>query len=258
MTASSLRPSSQRNRSAGGTTSATWRLREIAPFAVAAEHVVDDDIGPPGLVEARDDVRSDKSGPAGDQKHPCLAVVPMSAILCPTPPEARNRSASGRIKLYRLAQPGYRDRSGHSRNESVNTHRPRPRAAHPARALHVDRRFRALPLGRPACCAHAIPTGRSTCSPRRFARRLPSTCRACAKRIVVDLPRKRLGLRQQHDACRTAAGRRLRQALVMPRTWKSALAPMLAGIPRAHRLSRRAPLRSAQRHAPRRTKTARA
>src|SRR5258708_7023516 len=51
------------------------------------------------------------------------------------------------------------------------------------------------------------------------------------KGIVVDLPRRRLAPRQH-----MALARRLRQegyghALVMPRTWKSALAPYLAGIP---------------------------
>jgi len=49
--------------------------------------------------------------------------------------------------------------------------------------------------------------------------------------IVVDLPRKRLSL-AEHKALAT----RLRRenygtALVMPRTWKAALAPFLAGIP---------------------------
>jgi heptosyltransferase-2 len=51
------------------------------------------------------------------------------------------------------------------------------------------------------------------------------------KGIVVDLPRKQLALAQHR-----ALGARLRaegygQTLVMPRTWKSALAPFLAGIP---------------------------
>jgi heptosyltransferase II len=49
--------------------------------------------------------------------------------------------------------------------------------------------------------------------------------------IVVDLPRKALALGQQ-----AALAKRLKQegygtALIMPRTWKSALAPLLAGIP---------------------------
>src|SRR5437763_5864156 len=51
------------------------------------------------------------------------------------------------------------------------------------------------------------------------------------KAVVADLPRKRIALRRQR-----ALADRLRiqcygQALVMPRTWKSALAPYLAGIP---------------------------
>jgi heptosyltransferase-2 len=49
--------------------------------------------------------------------------------------------------------------------------------------------------------------------------------------IVVDLPRKRLSLKEH-----TALAARLRResygtALIMPRTWKAALAPFLAGIP---------------------------
>ncbi len=51
------------------------------------------------------------------------------------------------------------------------------------------------------------------------------------KGIVWDLPRKRIALAQHR-----ALGERLRpegygQALIMPRTWKSALAPFFAGIP---------------------------
>ena len=49
--------------------------------------------------------------------------------------------------------------------------------------------------------------------------------------IVVDLPRSRIALKDQR-----ALGRRLKRenygsALIMPRTWKSALAPFFAGIP---------------------------
>src|SRR5690242_8249188 len=50
------------------------------------------------------------------------------------------------------------------------------------------------------------------------------------KGIVCDLPRKRLGLRQQRDLAARLAAERYGTVLVMPRTWKSALAPMLAGI----------------------------
>jgi heptosyltransferase II len=52
------------------------------------------------------------------------------------------------------------------------------------------------------------------------------------KGIVVDLPRKRLALSQHRALAQRLRAERYGQALVMPRTWKSALAPSLAGIPR--------------------------
>jgi heptosyltransferase II len=50
--------------------------------------------------------------------------------------------------------------------------------------------------------------------------------------IVFDLPRSRLALRQQAALAKRFRERGYGNALVMPRTWKSALAPFLAGIPR--------------------------
>jgi len=51
------------------------------------------------------------------------------------------------------------------------------------------------------------------------------------KGIVADLPRRRLALRQQHELADRLRQEGYGQALVMPRTWKSALVPYLAGIP---------------------------
>jgi heptosyltransferase II len=51
------------------------------------------------------------------------------------------------------------------------------------------------------------------------------------KAIVVDLPRKRLALGQQCALAERLRSEHYGQVLVMPRTWKSALAPFLAGIP---------------------------
>src|SRR5437899_848955 len=51
------------------------------------------------------------------------------------------------------------------------------------------------------------------------------------KGIVVDLPRRRLALGQHLDLARRLRRESYGQALVMPRTWKSALALFLAGIP---------------------------
>jgi heptosyltransferase-2 len=51
------------------------------------------------------------------------------------------------------------------------------------------------------------------------------------KGMVADLPRTRLALAEQHALARRLRAEKYGQALVMPRTWKSALAPWLAGIP---------------------------
>ena len=52
------------------------------------------------------------------------------------------------------------------------------------------------------------------------------------KAIVADLPRKRLALAEHRALARRLKDEGYSDALVMPRTWKSALAPFLAGIDR--------------------------
>src|ERR1700723_198593 len=49
--------------------------------------------------------------------------------------------------------------------------------------------------------------------------------------IVWDLPRSRLAVGKQWGLAALLRGRGYRTALVLPRTWKSAIAPALAGIP---------------------------
>src|SRR6266849_5572074 len=49
--------------------------------------------------------------------------------------------------------------------------------------------------------------------------------------IVWDLPRGRLAVAEHHALSRRLRAERYGMALIMPRTWKSALAPFLAGIP---------------------------
>jgi heptosyltransferase-2 len=51
------------------------------------------------------------------------------------------------------------------------------------------------------------------------------------KAIVCDLPRGRLGLRQHQELALRLRAEHYGQVFVMPRTWKSALAPLFAGIP---------------------------
>jgi lipopolysaccharide heptosyltransferase II len=51
------------------------------------------------------------------------------------------------------------------------------------------------------------------------------------KTIVIDLPRKRLGVALHRQLADTLREENYEQALVMSRKWKAALAPWLAGIP---------------------------
>jgi lipopolysaccharide heptosyltransferase II len=51
------------------------------------------------------------------------------------------------------------------------------------------------------------------------------------KGMVCDLPRKRLALSEHRALAERLRAEFYGQALIMPRTWKSALAPYLAGIP---------------------------
>ena len=51
------------------------------------------------------------------------------------------------------------------------------------------------------------------------------------KGIVCDLPRRRLALRAHRALAARLSAEHYGSVLVMPRTWKSALAPFLAGIP---------------------------
>ena len=52
------------------------------------------------------------------------------------------------------------------------------------------------------------------------------------KGIVADLPRKRLAFKQHSALAERLRAENYARALIMPRTWKAALAPWLAGIPR--------------------------
>jgi heptosyltransferase-2 len=51
------------------------------------------------------------------------------------------------------------------------------------------------------------------------------------KAVVADLPRRSLGLGRQQELARRLRQEGYGAALIMPRTWKAALAPYLAGIP---------------------------
>src|SRR5690349_9365468 len=52
------------------------------------------------------------------------------------------------------------------------------------------------------------------------------------KALVLDLPRRSLPISLYRALAQRLSEERYGQAIVMPRTWKSALAPALAGIPK--------------------------
>ena len=122
--------------------------------------------------------------------------------------------------------------------------------ADPARALHVDRRFRALPLGGEAAEGALSRAARSMCSTTTLCaplRRLHAGLRTGDRRRPAA---QAAGLRRASRRWRSGCGREgYGTALVMPRTWKAALAPFLAGIPERIGFRRRGALRPAQRSA---------
>ncbi len=65
--------------------------------------------------------------------------------------------------------------------------------------------------------------------------------------IVWDLPRGRLALAKQWALAQQFRAAGYGTVLVMPRTWKSAIAPTLAAISPAHGMGRRIPVRDDQR-----------
>ena len=64
--------------------------------------------------------------------------------------------------------------------------------------------------------------------------------------IVADLPRSRLAVARQRGLAAELRARGYATALVLPRTWKSAIAPALGRYPGTGRLLRRGPVRADQ------------
>ena len=103
--------------------------------------------------------------------------------------------------------------------------------ADPDRALYVDRRFRPRPHGRAGLeAALAEPPGRPAGDlPVRAAGRLHAGCPRRASSGTC--PAAGLALAKQWGLAAELRARGYGTALVLPRTWKAAIAPTLAGIP---------------------------
>ena len=241
MTASSRRPFSQSGKFGRRHEIRKLPLGEIAPFAVMAKQVANRDIGAAGIVQRGHQIRSDKTGPAGHQQHavPCPWC---RCQLCPSPArQATHDPASGEDGLSPVAalpaasEPLPQPSSGPDRkykNESefnmierrIDT---RPILIIPymwigdfVRGHTVVRVLRQRWPNRPV---DLLTT--------RCARRWWITCRASAPASSGTC--RAAGLRWPSNGVwrRCCGNGEYGTALVMPRTWKSAIAPTLAGIP---------------------------
>ncbi len=65
-------------------------LGQIAPLLVGAQRIVDDDVGPAGIVERCDNIRADKAGAAGHEDHA------MRIMNCAVPAVKRTETSGGR------------------------------------------------------------------------------------------------------------------------------------------------------------------
>ena len=239
------RPAGRNRRSGAWRDCATCR---------GAEHVVDGDVGAAGLVEAATTFEPINPAP------PVTRSIDASSQVPPRPSIAlagrhRQRGRANMVKpsdplrswlrgrwtaqaakgLTGAVRTQMNSESEHSRNATDGTDQPDP-----AGALHVDRRFRPLPHRGPAARERwpDRPIDVLTTSLLRTAR--STTCRACARASSTTC--RAAALRCASSATLAARLRRegYGDALIMPRTWKSALAPVRSPA------SRRAPASSAK------------
>src|SRR5689334_4173745 len=224
-------------------------LGKIAPLGVvAAQQVADYNIGRARLVEAGDDVRSDESGPTGDQKHSTPRQrLDFAATFAPVGGRAQSyavwapQNAGNRVKIA----------TGHAAGAQGNALLCPPRhwgatGTSGAEAMSHEVNQAAAPvviipfvwIGDFVRCHSVVRLLRAQ-NPDRAVDIVSSTlCAPLAdympgirRTIVADLPRRRLGVAQQRQLAGRLREAEYGQALVMSRKWKAAIAPWLAGIP---------------------------
>src|SRR6516165_5196428 len=234
----SSRPASQADRSAGGTKSASrrfCRLRHL-PSEPRWSHTATSPC-PASLSRA---TRLDpmKPAPPVTKNMPCPETVrAAAALLCPSPGAIATRKAVStppRRRVYkgRGASAGRRVNSLKTNGNLIDEGKAPATGASPilivpymwigdfVRCHSVVRLLKARFPDRPVDVL-------TTAMVAPLLDYMPGV----RKGIVFDLPRKRLALsshRALADRLRTEG---YGDALIMPRTWKSALAPALAGIP---------------------------
>src|SRR5205823_2969724 len=159
---------------------------------------------PAGVIQRSHDVRSDKTGTPGHQQHaiPCQGY---SANLCPTPARQATQSVFKRGGV-RFA-PGKR---------------VKPKGYDLGFDFIGTRVVRVLKDRWPNRPVDLLVT--SLCTP------LVDYMPGVRAGIVWDLPRGRLAVAKQWGLATELRARGYGTAFVLPRTWKAAIAPALAGI----------------------------
>ncbi len=212
-------------------------LLQVPPLAVGAEEVADGDIAMPGLVQRRHQVRSDEAGSAGNQEHAQRAPKPPQdrpsgrPLLCPSRPGAATPGAGvdgGGVRRSIRTVGAILSRRPKALKENVN----RPGGELPILIVPY------IWIGDFVRC-HTVVRLLKERFPHRPVDVLTSAMVAplldympgVRKGIVFDLPRKRLAWSLHRELADVLRGEGYGDALIMPRTWKSALAPALARIP---------------------------
>src|SRR4051812_16376469 len=238
-TASSLRPFSQSASCAGGTMSASWRLARLRHLPSWPRKSLTTTSLRPASFNAATTFDPIKPAPPVTSNMPTPALI-VRRQLCPTPArqatwvipfgEGRN-PPRGRFTSWRGAATDKADRHHHETMniDSASSERAdtRPILIVPymwigdfVRGHSVVRVLNQRWPNRPVDLL-ATPL----CAP------LVDYMPGVRAKIVVDLPRSRLAVAKQRALAADLRGRGYGTALVLPRTWKAAIAPALAGIP---------------------------
>src|SRR6266581_8114564 len=222
-------------------------LGEIAPFAVMAEHIANRYVGVAGVVQRGHDVRSDKTGATGHQQHdiPCLDCA------APALPQSRPAGKWGGCR-------GGDDRARFAAftcREGAATDSTEQSLAPNGQIMNINSIHKVVMENpndtRPILIIPYMWIGdfvRGHTVVRVLKQRWPNrpvdllVTSLCAplvdympgvrSGIVWDLPRSRLALARQWGLAAQLRARNYGTALILPRTWKSALAlPDAAPLP---------------------------
>src|SRR3954447_24236114 len=239
MTASSRRPVSQLARSAGGPMSASWRLARLRHLPSWPSRSQTTTSVRPTSFNAATTFDPIKPAPPVTSNMPTPALI-VRRQLCPTPA----RQATWVIPICEERNPPRGSFTSWCRAATDKANK------HCHETMNIDSASSERADSRPILIVPYMWIGdfvRGHSVVRVLNQRWPNrpvdllTTTLCAplvdympgvrSAIVADLPRSRLAVAKQRTLAAELRGRGYGTALVLPRTWKSAIAPALAGIP---------------------------